>query len=426
VGLRRQAVIPGEWLRTTVALLLAVGCGLVLARLLLAPPAGDMRVLAAYLALSGTATVAGGWLAMRAIDRAGGLSIRAQSVFTALTGTAVSLMNVLIVAQLMFVSTAHDLRLLFVLIGFGAAVTVIFSLWVGSTTASRLQAIAESIGALASGDYAERAPVSGADEVSSLARDLNALAAKLQSVEAERAAVDLERRELTAAISHDLRTPLASIRAMVEALDDEVVTEPDEVRRYHVTMRREIDRLSRMIDDLFELAQIDAGAVRLERTPISLHEVVSEVADAMEPQARQRSIDLMAVLDASPAVVAADGSRIERAVANVIRNAIEHTPEGGRVRVELRAAGSGAEVRVTDTGEGIAAAEMAHIWERFYRGSKSRTRAPGGADGAGLGLAITRGIIESHGGSVGASSVHGEGTTITLCLPLDAPPSARS
>lgn len=407
-------------------MLLAVACGLLLARLLLAPRADDMRILAAYLALSGTATMAGGWLTMRTVDHAGRLSIRAKSVFTALTGTAVSLLNVLIVAQLMFVSTSHDLRLLFVLIGFGAAVTAVFSLWVGSSTASRLEAIADGVAALASGRYGERAAVTGGDEVASLARDLNALAAKLQSIEAERAAIDTERRELTAAISHDLRTPLASLRAMVEALDDEVVVEPGEVRRYHVTMRREIDRLTRMIDDLFELAQLDAGAFRLQLSPVSLHELLGEVGDAMQPQAHRRAIDLALDLDGTDARVIADGSRIERAVSNVVRNAIEHTPEGGRVSVSLRVGHGRAEVRVADTGEGIAAADLEHIWKRFYRGSKSRTRSPLGGDGAGLGLAITRAIIESHGGSAEAASAHGAGATIILRLPLapagDLPP----
>src|SRR6185437_6376315 len=142
-----------------------------------------MRTLAVSLTLSGAATIGAGWLAMRAIDSAIALSIRTKSVFSALTGTAVALLNVLIVAQLMFVSTSHDLRLLIALIAFSAIVTVVFSAWVASQTAARLETIAASLRSLASGHYAARAAVAGHDEVASLAADINALAIKLQAIE---------------------------------------------------------------------------------------------------------------------------------------------------------------------------------------------------------------------------------------------------
>ena len=407
-----------DWLRSVAALLIAVAGCLVLARVLVTPHASDMRTLALYLAVSSAATIAGGWLVMRAVDGAAHLSLRAKSVFAALTGTAVSLLNVLIVAKLMFVSTAHDLRLLLVLTVFGASVTVVFSLWVGSRTVAGVQSVADAVRVLAAGRYTERVTVTGGDEVASLARDLNALADRLRNVESERAAVDAERRELTAAVSHDLRTPLSSMRAMVEALDDGIVEEPGEVRHYHATMRREIDRLGRMIDDLFELAQLDAGAYRLNLAPVSLVEVVTEVADAMQANARQHGLALDVTVPAGRTALAhADGGRIERAIANVVRNAIEHTPSGGRICVSLSATTEEAEVSVRDTGEGIAAADLQHIWTRFYRASKSRTRSPRSENGAGLGLAITRGIIESHGGTVAASSAPGN-TTIVLRLPL--------
>jgi signal transduction histidine kinase len=266
--------------------------------------------------------------------------------------------------------------------------------------------------------------------VAALAADINALAMKLQTLEEERAAIDAERRELTAAISHDLRTPLASMRAMVEALDDGVVDDAAEVRRYYVTMRRAIDRLSRMIDDLFELAQIDAGALRFDVQHMVLQEIVAEVADAMQPQARQHGIMLALALPDEPVHVAVDGARIERALANIVRNALEHTPAGGSVSVSLAVDGGSAVVTVTDAGEGIAPDDLEHIWKRFYRASKSRSRTNGASDdGAGLGLAIARGIIESHGGSVAATSELRRGTTVTLRLPLapscDARPAVR-
>ncbi len=317
----------------------------------------------------------------------------------------------------MFVSTAHDLKLLVALIAFSAIVTAFFGLWVASTVAGRIATVAAGIRSLAAGDYSTRVHVAGGDEVTQLAEDLNRLASRLQMVEEQREALDRERRELTAAISHDLRTPLASVRAMVEALDDQVVEDPAEIRRYYGTVRREIERLSRMIDDLFELARMDAGAVQLDRRPIVLHEIAAEVVDAMQMQASRKGVTLSLSVDGEPSEAALDGSRIERALANLIRNALEHTPAAGRIEVNVFADRDCIGLKVSDSGEGIAPADLPHIWERFYRAEKSRSRSPQEADGAGLGLAIVQGIIEAHGGTVAASSVVGRGTTFTVRLP---------
>src|SRR5439155_2410253 len=195
-----------DWVSLALALMSAVLVALLIAQLLMSPPRRDLLVLAGYLAGSGGATVLVGALVMRGIDRAAGVSIRAKSAFAALTGTAVALLNVLIVARLMFVSTSHDLRLLLALTVFGAIVTVFFSVWVASNTAARAQRIAVGGRRLASGDYAEHVEVMGRDELASLAADVNTLAGRLEAIEKERSAIDAERRELTASISHDLRT----------------------------------------------------------------------------------------------------------------------------------------------------------------------------------------------------------------------------
>jgi signal transduction histidine kinase len=331
--------------------------------------------------------------------------------------TSVALLNVMIVAQLMFVSTSHDLNLLIALIVFSAVVTGFFSLWVARTITERVSAVSAAIRSLAGGDLRARIDMAGGDELAHLAADVNSLATRLHATEEERAALDRERTELTAAISHDLRTPLASLRAMVEALDDQVVTDTVERERYYGTMRREIDRLSRMIDDLFVLAQIDAGALRLQPQPVDLCEIAADVVDAMQAQAQRAEIQLR--LDASlPARrLDLDGARIERALANLLRNAIEHTPAGGAVRVSVTQANGAVEVSVSDDGEGIDPADAPRIWERFYRAEKSRHRARGGADGVGLGLAIVRGIVEAHGGSVAVDSMPGHGATFVIRLP---------
>ncbi|MFQ5473966.1 MAG: sensor histidine kinase, partial [Dehalococcoidia bacterium] len=392
------------WLATVLAVLLAIGSGILLAELLMSPPAGELRSLAAYLALSGTATVGAGWLVLRGTDHFLGLSIRAKSSLGGILAGSVALLNVFVTAQLMFISASHDLKLLIALMAFSAIVTVFFSLWVAYSVTSRLSRVTDAVQALAAGDYATNVDVTGRDEVSRLAEDVNTLAGRLRAAERERATLDKEKRDLTAAVSHDLRTPLASLRAMVEALDDSVVHDPGEVHRYYGTMRKEIERLSRMIDDLFELSRIDSGDLSLDRQLVALDEIAAEVVDGMQAHARQSDITLAIGQPAGSSPIPLDGSRMERAIANLVRNAIEHTPPGGRVDVDVRNDREWAVLTVKDSGDGIDPEDLPHIWERFYRAEKSRRRLNGGGDGAGIGLAIVRGIVEAHDGTVEATS----------------------
>ena len=361
-----------------------------------------------------------GRIALSLAERTVRLGIRAKILAAGAVGSGVGLANVFIVAKLMFLSDVHDLRLLIALLAFSGLLTTFFAAWVASSTTGRIQTIAAGIRSLAAGSYGLRVEVSGRDETADLAARMNELAERLRLADEQRAALDRERRELTAGISHDLRTPLASLRAMVDALDDGLVDDPSEVARYHATMRREIERLLRMIEDLLELAQIDAGALRLNLRPVSPQEIAADVIDAMQPQADRLGLRLsMRPGDTLPDLML-DGARMERAIANLVRNAFEHTPAGGRVEVSLQSDGIWFELRVSDSGAGIAAAELPHIWERFYRAEPSRSRGAGTVDGVGLGLAIVRGIVEAHGGSVAASSAPGRGATFCLRLPLEA------
>jgi two-component system, OmpR family, sensor histidine kinase SaeS len=403
------------WLGIFLGLTLAIGCGLFIAELLMSPPSSELWDLGVYLALAGVASSVVAWAVIRLTDRVFGLSIQAKSLLNGLIAGAVALLNVFIVAQLMFISTDHDLKLLVAVIAFSAIVTASLSLWLARSIADRLGVITRAIRRLAAEELGTRLHLGGGDEVARLADDVNALAQRLEAAREQRAALDRERRELTQAISHDLRTPLASLRAMVEALDDGVV-EGEEVDRYYNTMRREVDKLSRMIDDLFELAQLDAGTLRLNLTRLAADEVVAEVVDGLQPHARHHGIELVGSNDVR-VVASLDGSRIERALSNLVRNAIEHTPEGGRVEVRAMNGNGFVEFSVSDTGEGIDPADLPRIWNRFYRAEKSRRRSAGNLDGAGLGLAIVRGIAEAHGGSVSAESVAGQGATFILRLP---------
>ena len=399
------------------ALALAIGAAVLLTELTMSPSWAELRKLAIYLALAGVASAGLGWVALRGADRMLGTGLRGRAFLSSVIAGAVAVLNVIIVGQLMFVSTEHDLNLLLTLVIFSAVITAFFSFSVAATVAGRIENIATAIRLLAHGAFATRLAPNGNDEVARLSEDVDLLAARLQAADDQRAALDRERRELTAAISHDLRTPLASLRAMTEALNDGIVDEPAEIRRYYATMRREIERLSGMIDDLFELSQLDAGALKLERLPISVQDIAAEVVDAMQAAARLAGVELILNVDSSPPEIEVDGGRIERAIGNLVRNALEHTPGGGRVLVSVAATNGNVDLRVADSGSGIAPSDLPHVWERFYRADTSRGRN-GNGDGAGLGLAITRGIVEAHGGSVEAISGGGDGATFVLRLPL--------
>jgi len=404
-------------LAAALGLALATAAGLLLTELTMSPSWPELRQLAIYLVLAGVASAGLGWISFRTADRIVGPGLRGRAFLSSAIAGAVALLNVIIVGQLMFVSTEHDLNLLLALVVFSSVITAFFSLSVASTVAGRIEDIAGAIRHLARGEYRARLEAGGNDEVARLSGDVNLLAARLQVAEDERAALDRERRELTIAISHDLRTPLASIRAMAEALSDGIVDEPAEVHRYYDTMRREIDRLSSMISDLFELSQLDTGALKLERRLVNVQDIATEVVDSMQAAARLAEVELALTKDSAPSVIEADGARIERAIGNLVRNALAYTRGGGRVLVAISATNGHIDVKVSDTGDGIDERDLPHIWERFYRADRSRGR-DGSGDGAGLGLAITRGIVEAHGGSVEVASAAGCGATFVLRLPL--------
>ncbi len=403
------------------AVLAGTAAALLLAVPLLAPTASELRLLATYVLASSAAATVVGWGVLQAFDRALRPSVAMRAFAGTVAGGLAGLLNVLLVARLMFVNTSHDLRLLIVLIVSGTAVSVFFAVAVSSMTGRRIEAVALAIRRLALGDYS---PVrmddsNGGREVVQLADDVEQLRERLLEAQRARDALAEERRELGAAVAHDLRTPVASMRAVIEALDDGLVDDPAEVRGYYGHLRRETQRLARMIDDLFELAQLDAGALSLERGPIALGEVVAEVIDSMRALAGQRGIELRVAIGDDVPPLDLDAARMERAIANLVRNAIEHSPRDTAIEARLTRDGRSALLSVTDQGEGIAAAALPHIWDRFYRGEPSRRRQAGLGDGAGLGLAIVRGIVEAHAGRVSVRSTPGVGSTFEVRLPLE-------
>ena len=238
-----------------------------------------------------------------------------------------------------------------------------------------------------------------------------------QAHQRERAA-EAARRELIAWISHDLRTPLAGIRAMAEALSDGLVVQPAEVASYAYRISNESTRLSGMVNDLFELSRITAGALRLTLSAVPLRDVVSDSVAAALPMARRKRVRLYADVKAWPVVLGSD-PELARIVRNLLSNAIRHTPPDGSVMVGLGMDGEEALLHIDDACGGIPEQELGRVFDVAFRGSAARTPTtdPDEPAGAGLGLAIARGLVEAHKGRIDARN-HGPGCRFEVRLPL--------
>jgi signal transduction histidine kinase len=230
-------------------------------------------------------------------------------------------------------------------------------------------------------------------------------------------ALEASRRELVAWVSHDLRTPLAGLRAMAEALEDQVVVDPRTVSNYHTQIRREVDRLSHMIDDLFELSRIHAGALRLSRRMFGLEDLVAEVLASADPVARAKGVRLAgSAVRGMPVYV--DAAEFGRALRNLVINAIRHTPPEGTVEVLGDVQQGMACVSVADACGGIPPADLPRVFDVAFRGEQART--PGPQEGAGLGLSIARGIVEAHTGQIAVRNI-GPGCQFLIRMPLARP-----
>ena len=286
--------------------------------------------------------------------------------------------------------------------------------FLSSTITDRVHLLRGAAEQLAEGDLKTRVPVQGRDEVATLALTFNKMAEQLEAADAKQRELEKMRADLIAWVGHDLQTPLASIRAILAALADGVVDEPETVKRYLNTAQRDVRSLSALIDDLFQMAQLNAGGFQLELEDSSLADLVSDTLESFTELAARQNLTLSGSVDPNLDPVRMDTRRIGRVLNNLIGNAIRHTPAHGEVKVTAWRINSGVEVSVEDTGEGIRADDFPHIFDGFYRGEKSRSRATGGA---GLGLAISRGIVQAHGGEIKVESETGNGSRFTFHLP---------
>ncbi|MEO6398637.1 MAG: ATP-binding protein [Tepidiformaceae bacterium] len=394
------------WITVGLATLLAT----VATQLLFGPPGADLAILGITLGVPGVAGAAAAMLAPRWTTH---LPLRWQLTLFAAIGLVGLVLNIFVAAALMFLSP-HDFRLLLVLCGFAVLATVGPAQLMASIVSRRFERLEQGTSQLAAGDLAARVPVDGADEVARLAAAFNTMATSLEHAHRERDDLERARRDLFAAISHDLRTPLAAMRVMVEAITDGVVSDAATHDRYLASISSEIQRLSMLIDDLFELTTIDSGELRLRLETLRVEDVVAETVDAFRAQVERAGIRLAYDRQPGTLPIQADPHRLSRVLYNLLQNAIRHTPSDGTIVVRSEPAGSAIQLSVCDSGEGIASEDIPFVFDRFYRGDRARARD--GA-GSGLGLAIARGIIEAHGGRIWVEPSPGSGATVAFSLP---------
>jgi two-component system sensor histidine kinase BaeS len=386
-------------LRYTLGVIGILLISLVIFVLVMHPPMVDFGLMALFLLITSIVSSLVGYAAYRLGWMAKVATLRLTLLISYLISSILTFFNVWLTARLMFASQ-HDLLLATVLLVFAGGMAMVLGYFLSSAITDRIFVLQKAANQLAEGDLQARVAVSGRDEVAKLSADFNRMAAQLQQAKQQRA-------DLIAWVSHDLQTPLTSIQAILEALADGVVAEPSAVQRYLESAQREVRSLSALIDDLFQVAKLDSGGLTLDRAPNSLSDLISDTLESFSQLARKQNIHLAGEVESKIDPVNMDVRLIGRVLNNLVSNALRYTPPGGTVSITAQRVGPQIEVRIRDTGEGIPAEDLPYIFESFYRGEKSRNRTTGGA---GLGLAIVRGIIQAHGGKIWVESELGVGT----------------
>lgn len=384
---------------------------------LLNPPSQDVQLLFFIMSGSGGITVGGVYFLYKRRLLQRFASLRYSLIAIILLTVLLVLINVFVTAKMMFISQ-HDLVLTTALLVFAGLIAAISAGLIASSLTERIEQLGDAAKRLGQGDLTTRIPAEGKDELARLATLFNQMAQALENVDREKSLLEQSRRDLVAWASHDLRTPLASVRAMNEAMLDGVVSDPETVRRYRQQIHAEIEHLGTLIDDLFELAQMDAGHSNLTRKLTSLPDLITTTLGSVSARAAQKSVSVISEIEPELPLVNVAPDKIQRVLYNLLDNAIHHTPQDGQVTLKVvRRLERHLEISVHNTGSTIPQEELPRIFERFYRGERSRARSSSGYRGTGLGLAIARGFIEAHGGSITATSDPQQGTTFTFTLP---------
>jgi len=357
----------------------------------------------------GAATVLATHALARRRDRVGGVS--RQVLLSSLLVVGQLLVAVGLFAWLMLVS---HMDVLFTVLA--VLYSCLLGLWaarvLGGRLLSDLNAVRAGLAAVGDGSRDLRIETGGRDELARLGRDVERLATRLGEEESMHWAAESARRDLLAAVSHDLRTPLASIRVLAEAIEDDMVDERT-LRDYVSRLATHVRALGALIDDLFELSRLEAGDVRFGMEQVAIGELLEETVDAMRHHAEAGDVAVRIELGGTPALARANPEQIQRVLFNLLQNAIRHTPPDGSVTVLAQPGEAQVEIEVSDTGEGIDPDQREAVFEAFVQGRGREARSNGSA---GLGLAIARAIVEAHGGRIWLADAP-IGTRVRFSLP---------
>lgn len=386
------------WAGLAVGLILIAG--LAVSEAAMQPSTSERLAITAIFVSTAAVTVVAGVVVRRWQHRAG--SVRTLVWVVSASSAAVAAVGVVLAAQTMFFSN-HDRNLVLVSLGLGVGLGVVLAVWIAGSLTSDMAKIADAAAAVEGGNLSARSGVSRRDELGDTARAFDRMAARLEASEQERIM-------LLASIGHDLRTPLASLQAAIEALQDGLAPEPD---AYLSAMAGEVDGLRRLVEDLFLMSRIDSGALEPRLEDADLGELVDEAVEAMAPLAGTRRIRLAADCP-GPVPALLDPAAIGRILRNLLDNAIRHGPEGSEVWVRVEVDEGRATLSVVDEGDGFGPDLVDTALDRFVMGDPARS-----SGGAGLGLSIAQGLAELHGGRV--TLLPGPGGQVTVELPVNRP-----
>lgn len=344
--------------------------------------------------------LAAGLVIVLALPRLRGL--RTQLLAFSLSAVLLPTTAVVVAGLVMF--RLHDVAVLSLVTAASAAATAGIAVVIASRLAAGVRRFRDAGARLAAGELDVRMPEDGPSELRQVAVSFNEMARAL-------ARLIETRRNLVAWASHDLRAPLASLQAMIEALQDR----PGDPDRYLPEMGRQVRMLSGMVDDLFELSRIEMGALELELTEVPVAELAAACVRSLEPQAEALGVRLELLAPDNPARARCAPDKIERVLMNLLTNALRHTPHDGSVAVRVGTDAGAVTVAVEDSGDGIPKENLGRVFDSFWRADRSRSASTGGA---GLGLAIARGLVEAHGGRIWVDNRPGGGARFVFTLPI--------
>lgn len=418
----RQSVRIGPILRFLSGIILASTVTMTIFWLVMQPPLAEVRLMLLFLSITALISTLAGYTAYRLklFSRFPRLIWALLAGYTLSSG--LTFLNVWFTARLMFLDS-HDFVLATILLVFATGIAISLGYFVSTAITDNIATLNRGASQIERGNLRARIPVAGRDELADLAHSFNQMAFQLEYSAKKQHEAERLRRDLIAWVGHDLRTPLASVRAIVEALADNMVDDPEHTARYLSNAKMNIHNLSNLLDEFFEMAQIDAGGLRLNIQPNSISDLVSDTLENFTERAQERGISLAGKVEPNIDPAIFDAKQIGRVLANLVENAIRYSPPGTSVKITAKRVKKGLVVAVTDTGDGIEEEDLPRIFEQFYRGEKSRNRSTGGS---GLGLAISKAIVESHRGRLSVHSERNRGTVFQFILPQESTYTAKN